>query len=237
MKYIERPICYETNSSSQHVFIATKQNEKLTTDEILDNIFLLKNGKLNMWYTNVDEGFGRSPFQMLASFEDKLAYAICEFCGCYDRDDEQYQSNMDDILATVKSILPEVTGFDFKTEYVCPYVDANGKQLRFNSLHPRYDSDTESYKYMYEDNDGWHVAQRANYHIEVPAIGDIDHRSMGMLRKFLDNNKIDLREFLINKKYIIIIDGDEANLFKKMIKVNIINLDNIESIYGCGNGD
>lgn len=39
--------------------------------------------------------------------------------------------------------------------------------------------------------------------------GDIDHQSYGLLQRFLDNNKITLEEFLLNPKYVVVIDGDE----------------------------
>lgn len=39
--------------------------------------------------------------------------------------------------------------------------------------------------------------------------GDIDHQSRGLLQRFLDNNKISLEEFLLNPKYVVVIDGDE----------------------------
>lgn len=39
--------------------------------------------------------------------------------------------------------------------------------------------------------------------------GDVDHQSSGLLQRFLDNNKITLEEFLLNPKYVVVIDGDE----------------------------
>lgn len=39
--------------------------------------------------------------------------------------------------------------------------------------------------------------------------GDIDHQSFGMLQGFLKSNNITISEFLLNPKYIIVIDGDE----------------------------
>ena len=49
---------------------------------------------------------------------------------------------------------------------------------------------------------------------------------------FLEEKGIDLKEFLTNKKYNIICDGDEYLVWEDMVNAGIINKSEIEGIYG-----
>ena len=49
---------------------------------------------------------------------------------------------------------------------------------------------------------------------------------------FLQEKGIDLKEFLTNKKYNIICDGDEYLVWEDMVNSGIINKNEIEGIYG-----
>lgn len=49
---------------------------------------------------------------------------------------------------------------------------------------------------------------------------------------FLQEKGIDLKEFLTNKKYNIICDGDEYLVWEDMVNSGIINRNEIEGIYG-----
>lgn len=53
----------------------------------------------------------------------------------------------------------------------------------------------------------------------------IDHQSVGMLQNFIKKNNLTIEEALFNNKYIIIIDGDEDNIWGKMIHSGLINTD------------
>lgn len=58
--------------------------------------------------------------------------------------------------------------------------------------------------------------------------GDIDHQSIGLLDGALKEFKISLEEFLINPRYIVIIDGDEYKIFDKMFECGIIDSNTVE---------
>ena len=58
----------------------------------------------------------------------------------------------------------------------------------------------------------------------------IDHQSIGMLQHFIKKNNLTVEEALFNNKYIIIIDGDEYNIWGKMIKCGLININNLEDL-------
>ena len=92
MKYQVRKGCFETNSSSCHSLIVTKKNSnvRMTQQEIREEFYLNED-----WYKDRhkndeketveidpwDNEFGRSPFDVLVTFRDKLAYAVAEYCG------------------------------------------------------------------------------------------------------------------------------------------------------------
>ena len=52
-----------------------------------------------------------------------------------------------------------------------------------------------------------------------------------ILTPFLNDEGISLREFLTNKKYVIIVDGDEYCIWDSMKNAGIINMDEIEKEY------
>lgn len=58
--------------------------------------------------------------------------------------------------------------------------------------------------------------------------GYIDHQSSGILKNYLTECNISFEEFLTNKKYIIIIDGDEYNMWGIFKESGLINEDFIE---------
>ena len=61
-----------------------------------------------------------------------------------------------------------------------------------------------------------------------PYTGQVDE---DILSRFLETENITLEEFLINKKYVVIQDGDERCEFAKIKKTGLINLDAIDHEY------
>ena len=53
--------------------------------------------------------------------------------------------------------------------------------------------------------------------------GDVDHQSYGTLKNFLEDKKISLQEFLICRKYIVICDGDERDVWGTLKETRLIN--------------
>ena len=66
--------------------------------------------------------------------------------------------------------------------------------------------------------------------------GTIDHQSFGLLKCFLGKNGLSLKDFLIRKDIVVVIDGDEYCIFGQMVNAGLINMDNIEDVYGCTGG-
>ena len=53
--------------------------------------------------------------------------------------------------------------------------------------------------------------------------GDIDHQSVGVLKNFLACNHVNLRDFLTQDKYMVVIDGDEYCIFDDLVQSGIVN--------------
>jgi len=75
---------YETNSSSSHAIVIRSQGERLTPEEVKDQVWLWRDGGLEIR----DNQFGRSPFRILRRIEEKAAYAIAYYSFCPEKRQE-----------------------------------------------------------------------------------------------------------------------------------------------------
>lgn len=62
--------------------------------------------------------------------------------------------------------------------------------------------------------------------------GYVDHQSDGLLQAFLKEHNISLEEFIFNDRYMVVIDGDEYQVFNNMLEVGLINKSEISVIKG-----
>ena len=246
MKYQVRKGCFETNSSSMHSLIVTKKNSnvRMTQEEIRDEFCLdsywstertNKNGKevleVNMYS---DNEFDRSPFSVLSSFDDKLKYAIAEYCG-NNYDAASYVKGEKYFNEVFVPLLIKLTGCDevkcgdgVETFYI--YSDVGGEYLDEVEEVPyrkRVHRDGwergESY-YESHDVDGRPIEEAC---FEVPNFGSIDHQSSGLLRRFLANNNLSLEDYLVRKDVCVVIDGDEVCELGNLIGCGLIDKDSI----------
>ncbi len=218
---------FETNSSSMHSIAITKNDEIITREELLDSVFIDKNNKLKLY--DVEYGYGRE-FDVLYSFIDKLQYALCYYCGKYYGDELEFVDNYNMILGIVKEILPEVNDFIIRKKELDLYLDRNGNPILHKNLVREYNGETKEFLYKYIDkNDGkeYDAVLDTKFIIECPDIGTIDHQSYELLGNFLNTNNITLKDFLINKKYVIITDSDEIQMVDKLLnsKTFILNIE------------
>lgn len=63
---------------------------------------------------------------------------------------------------------------------------------------------------------------------DEPSYGYVDE---DILTPFLNDEGISLREFLTNKKYVVIVDGDEYCIWNSMKDAGLVNMDEIEKEY------
>ena len=61
--------------------------------------------------------------------------------------------------------------------------------------------------------------------------GTVDHQSIETLRRFIYSENISLEEFLLNKKYLIIIDGDEYNEFMGLVDSGLVSKTVFDKVY------
>lgn len=235
-KMVIRPNCFETNSSSDHAFCITTQDEHVTFAELSGEV------KSREWlwvykhemHLDVRDGYQREPFQILHTFKDKLQYAMCEYLGYSYFDNDEDNKKYDDFLTLVTSLDPKVHDFSIGTKIEEIYLDKDGNRIPHKHLiYAGYDAEKEEWQYNYMDKDGNEypaVLDKDNYD-EIPDIGCIDHQSAGRLRCFLKEKGISLKEFLTNKKYIIVVDSDELNDWDDYVELGVIDMNFIKEIY------
>ena len=243
-KKIKRTIRYntfETNSSSQHSICVTKRDVHVDPEEFdydsekyphSDECLWLWNGKLEVG--DVDDGYERWPFQMLTTFKDKLKYAICEFLGYKYVDDDDYDDILEEFNNICREVVPGFESLKFHTHDVDIYLDENGdpiprRKLKYEGWNE--ENDREIYSYLDADGNKKTAKFDEENYYDAPAIGMIDHQSAGLLTNFLKDKGISLKEFLTNKKYTIIVDGDEYDTYRRMKNSGFINLDFIVEEY------
>ena len=245
MKVIRRNI-FESNSSSQHSICVTKNDSHVKPEDFVYNeetgeypdeyIYISDgdNGNGNLRLYHIDEGYGRYPFMMLTTFKDKLKYAMCEYLGTLYEDDPLWEPTYNEFKEIVKEVLPGFEDFRFDIKDVDLYQDKDGNDILTKDLrYDGWDSENNSPKYYYLDKFGNKQPAIFNEedYMEMPRIGMIDHQSMGMLKNFIKDNNISLKEFLTNKKYVIIVDGDEYETWETYKRSGMIDLDFIVSEY------
>ena len=253
MKYQIRKGCFETNSSSMHSLIITKKNSniRMTQEEIRDEFYLNEDWykehhkndekevvKIDPW----DNEFGRSPFNVLVTFRDKLAYAAAEYCGnnysiksylesekvfdemfrpllirligCDDIEWDMWDDKHFEIYVGGGDNLDEVEEVPYEKLI---YVDKDERNIL---------SEEDLVRDMYKnvDIDGRPIEEAW---FDVPKFGEIDHQSAGLLKRFLKDNNLSLEDYLVRKDVVVIITGDEYSTLSDMFECGLINKDSI----------
>lgn len=254
MKYQIRKGCFETNSSSCHSLIVTKKNSniRMTQEEIRHEFYLdedwykerHKNDekeiiKIDPW----ENEFGRSPFNVLVTFEDKLAYAVAEYCGnnygikSYLKSEKTFDEmfrpllirliGCDDIEWDRWDDRPFEIYSDGNTEYFDEVEQVPYNKLIYVDKNERKDlSEDDLVRGMYKnvDIDGRPVEEAW---FDVPKFGSIDHASSGLLKRFLKDNNLSLEDYLVRKDVVVVITGDEFSTLSDMFECGLINKDSI----------
>lgn len=237
MKRQVRKNVFETNSSSMHSLVVTKKDSKYTPEEIMKGIYLSNDKNTNeedciwkIW----DEGelyFGRSPFKVLSSFRDKWLYALASLVGEYN--DKVYKElervAKKNIVGLKKIELP-------KTIKSLPNID-NEKNTNSDYVKEYGKTESELIAYLNEKEKEWELEDEeidywedcyGDWCFHAPCIGNVDE---DILSGFLKDENITLEEFLVNKKYIVIQDGDEYCIWNKLKETGLVDFDNIDHEY------
>jgi len=249
MKMQIRTGMFETNSSSMHSLLIMKKRQIMTQKEIRDEYYLDEDWRkergntLRLDWTN--EEFGRG-FDVLTSFRDKLSYALASVCGsCYSL--ESYIRGGDTFYKVFEPLLKRLIGVD----EVEPYMESRNFHVYSDSVTDDLEQDYTTYEGVpYDDlirNENWNKEghedegyykeicksgrKQEEIWLEVPEFGSVDHQSAGLLQKFLDKYNITLEDYLIRKDIVVIVDGDEYDIFGTMLEAGIVDKNAIQIKY------
>ena len=249
MKMQIRTGMFETNSSSMHSLLIMKKRQTMTQKEIRDEYYLDEDWRkergntLRLDWTN--EEFGRG-FDVLTSFRDKLSYALASVCGsCYSL--ESYIRGGDTFYKVFEPLLKRLIGVD----EVEPYMESRNFHVYSDSVTDDLEQDYTTYEGVpYDDlirNENWNKEghedegyykeicksgrKQEEIWLEVPEFGSVDHQSAGLLQKFLDKYDITLEDYLIRKDIVVIVDGDEYDIFGTMLETGIVDKNAIQIKY------
>lgn len=234
MKRQIRRCVFETNSSSLHSLCVMKIDEYYTPEEISKNFFLWNNKdtgeeKCEWHIWDGDLEFGRSPFRVLCNFHDKWLYACASLVREYN--DETYKELESIALKHVpglkKVVIPMISDL---------FADKNHPENKDNDYAQEYGKTEDEFNEWLEQKEkDWDIdtityweSDNGYFHFERPLTGYVD---VDMLSGFLEEENISLEEYLTNKKYVVIQDGDEYNEFGNFKKSGLINLDAIDHEY------
>lgn len=231
---------WESNSSSSHCMLVTKNDHILTQDDITisykdyqedeskEYIYINKKGE---WDVYGELYFGRG-FKVMSSLENKAEYAIAEYCGKYsDYTDEEKTQKLNEIQSILASVIPGLTGIDIPKKYEDMYEDLDGKELDPDDVLEDWEVNSQSAMRHFYIRDGKKHPAKICGSWETPGIGGIDHQSMGLLPQFLITEGITLKDFLLNKKYVVVEDSDELNYLDELKQSGLFNKDNIVKEY------
>lgn len=258
MKYQIRKSVWESNSSSMHSLVVTKKNSnvRMTQEEIRDEFYLndpwyierhkddeKEIVKIDPW----DNEFGRSPFNVLVTFIDKLAYAVAEYCG-NNYSMKSYTEAENTFDEVFRELLERLIGCDEiewdkwddrhfivysndKAEYFHEFEQVPYEKTIYVNNPEREGLDEDDLirgHYKKVDVDGKPIEDAW---FDVPNFGEIDHQSMGLLKRFLKDNNLSLEDYLVRKDIITVITGDEFSTFTDMVTCGLIDVNNIVTQY------
>ena len=232
MKRQIRRCVFETNSSSMHSLVVMKKASRYSKDEILDGFYLFddkESGDDNcVWkIRDCDLEFGRSPFRSLGNFHDKWLYACASLVREYK--DDMYNQLEQIALKYVPGL--KTIQMPLTTESI-PNKDYQ-KSERNNYYQEYGKTEDELTEYLLAKEKEWNIEidyweSNGYWCFEKPYIGYVDEDILG---GFLQKENITIEEFLINKRYVVIQDGDEYCYWSDIKDTGLINVDIIDHEY------
>lgn len=234
MKRQVRNGVFETNSSSMHSLTVMKRDDKYTSEEILEGIWLSDDKETGeedcVWeiWNSDDLHFGRYPFKALSTFKDKWLYAcaslVCEY------NDDTYKELLAIALKYIPNLkkikLPNTSG-SFANKDSEEFEDD-----KYYQEHGKTESELVEYLSQKQKDWGMEINYWESYSgwwgYDMPCVGYVDE---DILSGFLEDEEITLEEYLINKKYVVIQDGDEYCYWNDMKKSGLVNMDVIDHEY------
>lgn len=214
-----------------HSLVVMKKNERYTPKEILKDIYLYGNSDEDRCVWNISDyqlEFGRQPFRTLSTFKDKWLYAYASLVGEYnDEICQELKSIAFKYIPGLKKINMPMTIYEIPDvdddlnsgdDYVKEYGKTKGEIIAYiKEKEEDYGLEIDYYKDKY-----------GNWCIEIPYNGYVDE---DILSGFLRKENITIEDFISNKKYVVIQDGDEYCYWTHMKNTGLINIDIIDHEY------
>lgn len=215
-----------------HSLVVMKKAVTYSKDEILDGFYLFDDDITGeedcVWKIRDDDlEFGRSPFRALGNFHDKWLYACASLVKEYK--DGMYnqleQIALNYVQGLKKIILPLITE---------SIVDKEDKKFKNNEYYQEYGkTEDELVEYLMQKEKDWNMEisyykSNGYFCFDEPYTGYVDEN---ILSGFLQKENITIEEFLLNKRYVVIQDGDEYCYWQDIKDTGLINMDMIDHEY------
>lgn len=234
MKRQIRRNVFETNSSSMHSLTVMKRNDKYTPEEIMEDIWLSDDRETgeedcvwNIWNESSLK-FGRSPFRVLGTFREKWLYACASLV--HDYNDNVYKELVEIALKYIPNLkkikLPKTS------ESYANKDDEKNKDSEYCQKYGK--TEDELAEYLMQKEKDWDMeieyweSSSGYWHYDTPFTGYVDSN---ILSGFLKSEGITLEEYLTNKKYVVIQDGDEYCEYDNFKKAGLIDMSIIDHEY------
>ena len=216
-----------------HSLTVMKRDDKYTPEEILEEIYLCKDKETgeekcvwDIWDHDLE--FGRSPFRALGTFTDKWLYACASLVRDYN--DEIYK----ELVALALKYIPGLKKVELPTTSdSC--ADKDDEEHKDDEYFQKYGkTEDELVEYLTQKEKDWGMeidywkSSSGYWHYDRPFTGYVDEN---ILSGFLEKEGITLEEYLTNKKYVVIQDGDEYCYWSDMKKTGLVNMDAIDHEY------
>lgn len=215
-----------------HSLVVMKKAATYSKDEILDGFYLFDDDITGeedcVWKIRDDDlEFGRSPFRALGNFHDKWLYACASLVKEYK--DGMYnqleQIALNYVQGLKKIILPLITE---------SIVDKEDKKFKNNEYYQEYGkTEDELVECLMQKEKDWNMEisyykSNGYFCFDEPYTGYVDEN---ILSGFLQKENITIEEFLLNKRYVVIQDGDEYCYWQDIKDTGLINMDMIDHEY------
>lgn len=237
MKRQVRSSVFETNSSSMHSLVVMKRNERFTKEELEEEFSHLMDDKKTgekdcVWdiWNEDNLYFGRSPFQVLGTFKSKWTYAMASLVIEYN--DEKYK----ELLGIAVRNVPNLKKIKLPTnrDSIPDKEDENNADSDYAKKYGK--TEDELIVFLKEKERLWDLDEEIEYwkdsygdwRFDSPCTGGVDEN---ILSGFLEEEDISLEEFIMNKKYVVVVDGDEYCIWDDCKDFGLVNKAAIDHEY------
>ena len=198
-----------------------KNDDHYTVQEILKGLYIQKDG---VWDV-CELDFGRAPFRALGTFKMKWLYACASLVEDYN--DDAYK----ELEALAFKYVPGLKRIELPMTTTCII----NKDLEENKDYEYGKTEEELNKYLEQKEKNWGIEtieywedRHGNFCFSIPYTGQTDEP---FLQRFLEHEKLSLEEYLTNRKYVIIQDGDEYCYWQDMKNAGLVNSYAIDNEY------